>query len=121
MDRARARRRAFGRRRQARAAHPEGEVAGADRSLLEQVGHLDQDLDRHRRPSFVNHGTGITPHKRLFSNRASFDTQAFLFRPTFRNQFRCLSHGMFYKGLKLAKRIAGKRVTPAASELNEDD
>jgi hypothetical protein len=80
-----------------------------------------QDLYLHRRPSFVNHGTGITPHKRLFSNRASLDTQAFLFRPTLRNRFRCLSHGLFYKGLKLAKRIAGKRVTPAASDLHEDD
>jgi Acetyltransferase (GNAT) domain len=80
-----------------------------------------QDLYQHRRPSFVNHGIGVTPHKRLFCNRASLDTQVFLFRPTLRNRFRCSSHGLFYKGLKLAKRIAGKRVTPAASELHEDE
>ena len=55
-----------------------------------------QDLYRHRRPSFVNHGTGVTPHKRLFSNRASLDTRVFLFRPTLRNRIRCLSHGLFY-------------------------
>ena len=80
-----------------------------------------QDLYRYRRPSFVNHGIGVTPHKRLFSNRESLDTQAFLFRPTLRNRFRCLSHGLFYKGLRLAKRIAGKRVVPAATDLNEDE
>jgi CelD/BcsL family acetyltransferase involved in cellulose biosynthesis len=82
---------------------------------------LMQDLYRHRRPRFVNHGIGVTPHKRLFCNRASLDTQVFLFRPTWRNRFRCSSHGLFYNALKLAKRIAGKRVLPAASDLHEDE
>ena len=80
-----------------------------------------QDLDRHRRPAFVNHGIGVTAHKRLFCNRASLDAQVFLFRPSLRNRFRCLSHGLFYKGLTLAKRIAGKRVAPAAALEHEDE
>jgi hypothetical protein len=80
-----------------------------------------EDLYRHRRPRFVNHGIGVTPHKRLFCNRASLDTQVFLFRPTLRNRFRCLSHGLFYKGIKLAKRLTGKRRKPAVTEENENE
>ena len=56
-----------------------------------------QDLYRHRRPRFVNHGTGVTPHKQLFSNRTSPDACLYLFRPTFRNRIRCFSHRLFYR------------------------
>ena len=82
---------------------------------------LLQDLYQHRPPSFLNHGIGVTPHKRLFCNRKSFDTQAFLFRPTLRNRLRCSGHGLFYKVLGLTKRIAGEGVKPAVAGENEDE
>jgi hypothetical protein len=80
-----------------------------------------QDLYRYRRPSFVNHGIGVNPNKRLFCNRDSLDTQAFLFRPSLRNRLRCSSHGLFYKMLRLIKRIAGRRVKPAVSVQSDDE
>jgi Acetyltransferase (GNAT) domain len=82
---------------------------------------LMQDLYRHRRPSFVNHGIGVTPHKRLFCNRDSLDTQVFLFRPTLRNRIRCSSHGLFYRMIALTKRIAGERAKPAIADLDENE
>jgi CelD/BcsL family acetyltransferase involved in cellulose biosynthesis len=76
-----------------------------------------QDLYRHRRPRFVNHGTGVTPHKVLFSNRTSPDACLYLFRPTFRNRIRCWSHRRFYSALKLAERWVRKpRSKPRAIE-----
>jgi len=77
---------------------------------------LLDDLYRHRRPTLVNHGVGVTPHKRLFSNRSMLDTEVFLFRPTFRNRIRCSSHGLFYKGVDLAKRITGRTTGPPVEE-----
>jgi len=62
---------------------------------------LMEDVYRHRRPKFLNHGTGVTPHKRLFTNQNSLDTAIHLFRPTLRNRLRAASHGMFYLGLEL--------------------
>ena len=47
---------------------------------------LLEDLYQHRRPSLVNHGVGVTPHKRLFTNRSTFDTTVYLFRRTMRNR-----------------------------------
>ena len=82
---------------------------------------LMQDLYQHRRPSFVNHGVGVTPHKRLFSNRNSLDIMVYLFRRSPRNRMRCLTHGLFYQGISLAKRLAGKRRAPVASAENEEE
>ena len=80
-----------------------------------------QDLYQYRRPSFVNHGVGVTPHKRLFCNRTSIDTQVFLFRRALRNRFRCSIHGLFYKTLRLTKLMAGKRVQPAVSDESDEE
>jgi CelD/BcsL family acetyltransferase involved in cellulose biosynthesis len=68
-----------------------------------------EDLYRHRPPSFVNHGIGVTPHKRLFSNRTLHDTTVYLFRPSMRNRLRCLSHGLWCSSIELAKRILRRR------------
>ncbi len=81
---------------------------------------LLEDVYRHRRPKFLNHGTGVTLHKRLFSNQHSSDTSIHLFRPTLRNRLRAASQGMFYSGLKLVKQLSRKRAeAPAASEDDE--
>jgi CelD/BcsL family acetyltransferase involved in cellulose biosynthesis len=79
---------------------------------------LLEDLYHHRKPSFVNHGVGTTPHKRIFTNRTAQDACVHLFRPTLRNRLRCLSHQAFYAGLKLAKRI---RSRPAPQNMGEDE
>ena len=47
-----------------------------------------EDLCEYRRPTLVNHGVGVSPHKQLFSNRKLFDTSVYLFRPTVRNRLR---------------------------------
>src|SRR5262249_5249887 len=73
-----------------------------------------EDLYRHRRPSFVSHGIGVTPHKRIFSNRALRDTTIYLFRPSVRNHIRCLSHGLWCSGIELAKRIVRRPAGPTA-------
>ncbi len=73
-----------------------------------------EDLYQHRRPSLVNHGVGVTPHKRLFTNRSTFDTTVYLFRRTTRNRLRRLSRELFQTGLALAKRLMQKK--PAGRE-----
>jgi CelD/BcsL family acetyltransferase involved in cellulose biosynthesis len=70
---------------------------------------LLEDLYQHRRPSLVNHGVGVTPHKRLFTNRSTFDTTVYLFRRTMRNRLRRLSREVFQTGLALAKRLMQKK------------
>jgi hypothetical protein len=81
---------------------------------------LMEDVYRHRRPKFLNYGTGVNPHKRLFANRDSSDTAIHLFRPTLRNRLRAASHGMFYSGLELVKKLSRKRAgAPAPSEDDE--
>jgi hypothetical protein len=70
---------------------------------------LLQDVYEHRRPKYLNFGTGVSPHKRLFSNRNSLDTAIYLFRPTLRNWLRTTSHRLFYANLELMKRLSGKR------------
>ncbi len=78
---------------------------------------LMEDVYRHRRPRFLNFGTGVTLYKRLFCNRTSSDAAIYLFRPTLRNRLRAASHGMFYSGLELVKRLSRKRAQePAMSE-----
>jgi CelD/BcsL family acetyltransferase involved in cellulose biosynthesis len=82
---------------------------------------LMEDLYAHRRPGYVNHGVGVTPHKRLFTNRSARDTTVYLFRPTTANRLRCLGHSFFTKGLLLAKRLLKRRrnVPTDSSELDE--
>jgi CelD/BcsL family acetyltransferase involved in cellulose biosynthesis len=82
---------------------------------------LLEDLYQHRRPSLVNHGVGITPHKRLFTNRTTFDTTVYLFRRTMRNRLRRLSRELFQAGLALAKRVMQKKsaVREVATENGE--
>ena len=81
---------------------------------------LMEDVYRHRRPKFLNHGTGVSPHKHLFTNQNSLDTAIHLFRPTLRNRLRAASHGMFYSGLELVKKLSRKRAeAPASSEDDE--
>ncbi len=81
---------------------------------------LMEDVYRHRRPRFLNYGTGVTLSKRLFCNRTSSDAAIYLFRPTLRNRLRAAGHGMFYSGLELVKRLSRKRAAaPALSEHDE--
>jgi CelD/BcsL family acetyltransferase involved in cellulose biosynthesis len=68
-----------------------------------------EDLHRHRPPRLINFGVGVNPQKRLFTNRRSFDTEIFLFRPTLRNRLRVSSIAAFSGGFKLAKRFLRKR------------
>jgi hypothetical protein len=79
---------------------------------------LLEDLYVHRRPSLVNHGVGVTSHKRLFTNRVAYDTSVYLFRPTLRNRLRCAGHDVLSASLKLVKRLRGE---PAAVPQVEDD
>ena len=79
-----------------------------------------EDLYRYRPPRLVNHGIGVTPHKRLFSNRESLDTSAYLFRPTIRNLILCTCLGLFYSLVGFAKRLRGRRPSPPReSDENE--
>jgi hypothetical protein len=71
-----------------------------------------EDLYQHRTPRFVNHGVGVTPHKRLFSNRETVDTSVQLFRPTMRNRLLCTSHSLFYALLRFAARFLARRPSP---------
>jgi hypothetical protein len=68
-----------------------------------------EDLHLYRRPALVNYGVGVTPHKRLFTNRVTFDASAYLFRPTIWNRLRCAGHSLFYAGLKQAKGLLTKQ------------
>jgi hypothetical protein len=79
-----------------------------------------EDLYRYRPPVLVNHGTGVTPHKRLFSNRAARDTTVYLFRPTVRNRIRCASHGLWCSTVELAKRIVRRRAGPSPADSEDD-
>ena len=79
-----------------------------------------EDLHQHRRPILVNHGVGVNPNKRLFTNRSTLDTSVYLFRPTIRNRLRCGSHSLFHAGLNLAKRLLSRR-KPAAVEGDENE
>jgi Acetyltransferase (GNAT) domain len=79
-----------------------------------------EDLYRYRPPRLVNHGVGVTPHKRLFSNRESVDTSVHLFRPTIRNRLLCTAHALFNSALGIARRFLAKRSSPPReSEENE--
>ncbi len=71
-----------------------------------------EDLYRHRPPRLVNHGVGVTPHKRLFSNRETLDTSVCLFRPTIRNRLLCTGLSLFYSALGVAKRLLARRPSP---------
>ena len=75
-----------------------------------------EDIHTCRKPRFVNHGVGVTPHKRLFTNRAGQDTSIYLFRPTVRNRIRCASHSLFYAGLYRAKQLLAR---PGPAPLSE--
>jgi CelD/BcsL family acetyltransferase involved in cellulose biosynthesis len=72
---------------------------------------LLEDLYTHRRPSLVNHGVGVTPHKRLFSNRSTTNTTVYLLRRTIRNRVRRISREVFAFGLRMAKRLLKKSAT----------
>jgi Acetyltransferase (GNAT) domain len=79
-----------------------------------------EDLYRYRPPRLVNHGVGVTPHKRLFSNRESVDTSVHLFRPTIRNRLLCTAHALFNSALGVGRRFLAKRPSPPReSEENE--
>lgn len=77
-----------------------------------------EDLYAYRPPKLLNFGTGINPHKRLFSNRSSFDTALFVLRPTLRNRIQLGSYGLFKTGLRLAKSWMKKT---AAKEADDDE
>jgi hypothetical protein len=81
---------------------------------------LLEDVYAHRRPKYLNFGTGVNPHKRLFSNRESLDTEIYLFRPSIWNHLRATSHGLFYAGLEFAKRHA-RKPGHAGSEDGDDE
>jgi hypothetical protein len=83
---------------------------------------LLEDLYSHRRPRFANHGTGVTRHKRLFSNRSALDTSVYLFRPTVANKLRCLTMSAFATGIALAKRMLkrDREATEDNPARNED-
>jgi hypothetical protein len=70
---------------------------------------LLEDIYKYRRPKYLNFGTGVNPHKRLFSNRESFDTAIYLFRRSLRNRLRATTNRLFYATLGLAKRLSRKR------------
>ena len=79
-----------------------------------------EDLYQHRPPRLVNHGRGVTPHKRLFSNREAVDTSIYLFRRTIRNHFLCTSLSLFDSMVGFAKRFLARRPSPPReSEENE--
>ena len=79
-----------------------------------------EDLYRHGPPKLVNHGVGVSEHKRVFSNRESFDTSVHLFRPTMRNRLLCAAHTLFNSALGMARRLLAKRPSPPReSEENE--
>jgi CelD/BcsL family acetyltransferase involved in cellulose biosynthesis len=82
-----------------------------------------EDLYTHRPPSLVNHGVGVTPHKRLFTNQTSTDATVYLFRRTLRNRVRALSHGLFSSGVRLAKRLkhALEKRPVGSGDTGEDD
>jgi hypothetical protein len=81
---------------------------------------LLEDLYRHRPPRLVNHGIGVTPHKRLFSNRESVDTSVYLFRPTIHNRVLCTGLALFSSVVAIAKRLLARRPSPPReSEENE--
>jgi CelD/BcsL family acetyltransferase involved in cellulose biosynthesis len=83
---------------------------------------LLEDLYNHRPPRLANHGVGVTPHKRLFTNRSGLDTTVYLFRPTVANRLRGLSQTVFLSGLDLAKRLLGKqRRDPGECLENHED
>ena len=82
---------------------------------------LMQDLYEHGRPNLLNFGVGINPHKRLFSNRNSFDTTFFVLRPTLRNRLRMASYNGFCGGLKLARRLLKKGLTVEEADDGESD
>jgi hypothetical protein len=71
-----------------------------------------EDLYRYRTPRFLNHGTGVSQHKRHFSNRETVDTAVYLFRPTVRNRFRSAILALFYSTLGFARRYMAKRRSP---------
>jgi hypothetical protein len=79
---------------------------------------LLEDLYVHRRPSLVNHGVGVTAHKRLFTNRVAYDTSVYLFRPNLRNRLRCAGYDALSASLNLVKRLLGE---PTAVPQVEDD
>ena len=81
---------------------------------------LLEDLYTHRRPKLVNHGVGVTPHKRLFTNRHALDTTVYLFRPTVANRLKSLTQGMFSKGLDVAKHLF-KRDSAGADHCQDTD
>jgi hypothetical protein len=81
---------------------------------------LLEDLYCYRPPRLVNHGVGVTLHKRLFSNREAVDTSVYLFRPTLRNRILCASLTLFSSALDVARRLFAKRPSPPPeSEENE--
>ena len=78
---------------------------------------LLEDLYHHRRPDHVNHGVGVTPHKRLFTNRQSLDTTVYLFRPTLANRLKLASHELYCSSVRLAKGWLGKeQESPVADD-----
>jgi hypothetical protein len=81
---------------------------------------LLEDLYRYRPPKLVNHGIGVTPHKRLFSNRESVDTSVYLFRPTIHNRLLCTGLTLFSRAVGVARRLLARRPSPPSeSEENE--
>jgi Acetyltransferase (GNAT) domain len=79
-----------------------------------------EDLYQHRPPRLVNHGVGVSEHKRLFSNRESVDTSVHLFRSTIRNRLLCTAHTLFNSALGIARLLLAKRPSPSReSEENE--
>ena len=57
----------------------------------------------------MNHGVGVTPHKRLFTNRSTFDTTIYLLRRTIKNRIRRRARELFQTCIKLAKRLMRKK------------
>jgi Acetyltransferase (GNAT) domain len=82
---------------------------------------LLEDAYEHRRPKYLNFGTGVNPHKRLFSNRSSFDTAIYLLRPTLRNRLRATSHRLFYASLEVTKRLSGKHAGTISNNGEYED
>jgi CelD/BcsL family acetyltransferase involved in cellulose biosynthesis len=82
---------------------------------------LLEDVYGYRPPRFVNFGSGVNPHKRLFSNRQSFDTAIYLFRRTLRNRMRATTHELFYSALELTKRFSRHRPQTAGGDSELED
>ena len=78
-----------------------------------------EDLYIHRPARLVSFGTGVNPHKLIFSNRKTFDSSVYIVRPTLGNRFQMTCYSIFCDALKLAKRLSKMGSSADEAEAGE--